>query len=80
MSDWRESELERIGGTIAEAALRPEDDVVARVGPWFVRWSHDAGVSIARADGFDRWANSRIMQCADVATGDDVARLLEMAE
>ena len=75
MSDWRECELERIGGTIVEHAMRPGDAVVAQIGAWLVRWDYEVGVHAARVEDFDRWATVDV-RCVPAATGDDVQRLL----
>ena len=75
MSDWRECELERIGGTIVEPAMRPENAVVAKIRSWIVRWDYEAGVHAERIENFDRWAIAKV-RCVPAATGDDVLRLL----
>jgi hypothetical protein len=71
VSDWRVCELERIGAVILDAGATPADPVEATCGPWRVLWSWD-GVSVARVEGFDRWAVSRVARF-DAATGDDVS-------
>lgn len=66
MSDWRECELERIGGTIVEPAMRPENAVVAKIRSWIVRWDYEAGVHAERIEDFDRWAIAKV-RCVPAA-------------
>ena len=76
MSDYRVCELERIGAAILDVGLTPADPVEATCGPWRMLWSWD-GVSLARVEGFDRWAVSRIAR-VQVDTGDELVAVLEM--
>jgi hypothetical protein len=76
VSDYRVCELERIGAVILDAGLTPADPVEATYGPWRLLWSWD-GVSLARVEGFDRWAVSRVAR-VQVDTGDELAAVLEM--
>ena len=86
MSDWRECELERIGGTILGRVGAAEDEATALVGEWVVRWGWGNGVRVAKkwsgiepgrdSFSYDFWGSAVAASAPNAATGDDVQRLL----
>lgn len=78
MSDWRVCELEAMGACILDPAMNASDSVEAVLNGWRVRWSWGVA-EVAREEEFDRWANSREVQC-EAHTREDVAEALRTAQ